>query len=359
VVSTAQPLGNLAALMLEPGCMDGLLSWTYSDVVQNPIQINFFDDCLDKKEGTIRYNFKSASGEDYVPVFKVLEFNALEAITPPRPPSGGGGGGGAQSSSISQTRPGFDASKGDDLVITLTPRPSNNKLIALKNGDTTLREGTDYTVDGNVYTIKAGYLAGLGDGTHAITFDMTRGADPKCTVTVSNSDAEVTEPTEPEEPEDTGYKPMTPQDTAGATVAASKTNNTLILGEKETDFPAVKIRDWNWLKLRDFAMLMNGTAKRFSVSYEQETNSIYVVTGQAYTPYKDELDPLPDISSAISSPQHLYVNGRLVNVAAYNILGYNYFRLRDLAIILDIEVVYSADEATVTLNLDKPYSEDQ
>jgi hypothetical protein len=74
VVSTSQPLGNLAALMLEPGCMDGLLSWTYSPAVQNPIQINFFDDCLDKKEGTIRYNYKSDSGEDYVPIFKVSRF---------------------------------------------------------------------------------------------------------------------------------------------------------------------------------------------------------------------------------------------------------------------------------------------
>jgi hypothetical protein len=78
VVSTAQPLGNLAALMLEPGCMDGLLSWTYSAAVQNPIQINFFDDCLDKKEGTIRYNFKSDSGEDYVPIFKILSYDAID-----------------------------------------------------------------------------------------------------------------------------------------------------------------------------------------------------------------------------------------------------------------------------------------
>jgi hypothetical protein len=77
VVSTAQPLGNLAALMLEPGCMDGLLSWTYSAAVQNPIQINFFDDCLDKKEGTIRYNYKSDSGEDYVPIFKISSYNAI------------------------------------------------------------------------------------------------------------------------------------------------------------------------------------------------------------------------------------------------------------------------------------------
>jgi hypothetical protein len=75
VVSTAQPLGNLAAILLEPGCVDGLLSWTHSNAVKNPIQINFFDDCLQKREGTIRYRFKSDSGEDYVPIFKVINYD--------------------------------------------------------------------------------------------------------------------------------------------------------------------------------------------------------------------------------------------------------------------------------------------
>jgi hypothetical protein len=77
VVSTAQPLGNLAALLLEPGCVDGLMNWGYSEAVKNPIHIKFFDDCYGKKEGTIRYNFKSDSGEIYVPVFKVKEFTSL------------------------------------------------------------------------------------------------------------------------------------------------------------------------------------------------------------------------------------------------------------------------------------------
>jgi hypothetical protein len=261
-----------------------------------------------------------------------------------------------QSSTVSPARTTYDAGTGEDLVITLTARPASNKLNGLKNGSAALEEGTDYTVDGNNITIKAGYLAGLGDGAHAITFDMASGTDPRCTVTVKNSEAELTE--EPTE-EDSGYKPLIPQDPAGATVAASKTNNTLILDEEELEFPAVKIHDWNWLKLRDFAMIMNGSAKQFSVTYEESTNSIYVITGQAYTPYKDELAPLPDISSAISSPQKLYVDGQLLEVAAYNIFGYNYFRLRDLAIILDIALIYDADTASVTLDLENPYVEEQ
>jgi len=87
VVSTSQPKGNLAAIMLEPGCMDGLLSWKFSDVVQNPIQINFFDNNLDKKEGMIRYHYKSSSGEDYVPIFKVTRFVEELKLPDPDPES--------------------------------------------------------------------------------------------------------------------------------------------------------------------------------------------------------------------------------------------------------------------------------
>jgi hypothetical protein len=54
----------------------------------------------------------------------------------------------------------------------------------------------------------------------------------------------------------------------------------------------------------------------------------------------------------------LRVNGEFVDVAAYNIKGYNYLRLRDLAIILNIAVIYDDATASVTLDLDNPYIED-
>jgi len=81
VVSTAQPLGNLAASLLEPGQVDGLLSWAHSAAVQNPIQIKFFDDNFNSEPGMIRENFKSASGNDYIPVFKVLDYRAIQVET--------------------------------------------------------------------------------------------------------------------------------------------------------------------------------------------------------------------------------------------------------------------------------------
>ena len=55
-------------------------------------------------------------------------------------------------------------------------------------GGTVLKAGTDYTVSGNTYIIKAEYLATLPVGTQTIVFDMSSDADPAMTVTVRESD---------------------------------------------------------------------------------------------------------------------------------------------------------------------------
>jgi hypothetical protein len=159
-------------------------------------------------------------------------------------------------------------------------------------------------------------------------------------------------------PTGTLYQPMKPTHPAGDKVEATKTNNPLIIEEEETVFPAVKIDGYNWLKLRDFAMLLNDSTKQFSVSYDANTNIIDISTSQVYLPVGDELeDNLTDVEAAISSPQQLRVNGEFIDAAAFNIKGYNYFRLRDLAIILNFAVIYNDATAQITLDFDNPYRE--
>ena len=58
---------------------------------------------------------------------------------------------------------------------------------AIKNGGTTLVEDTDYTVDGNVYTIKKEYLAGLAVGTAELTFEATGGIFPVVSIAISDT----------------------------------------------------------------------------------------------------------------------------------------------------------------------------
>ena len=112
---------------------------------------------------------------------------------------------------------------------------------------------------------------------------------------------------------------------------------------------AYNIQDNNYFKLRDVAYLLSGTDARFSVEYEEKTNSIRIVTGEAYTANGSELHPIgKGDQQAVKSVQTLYINGRKdSSMAAYNINDYNYFKLRDLGAALGFGVDY--DEASNTI----------
>ncbi len=76
VISTAQSLGSLAALMCEPAAVDGGVAW------------NFFDDYFDAKEGTFRANYTNTvtaeagsenerTEEVSIPILKIPEFATI------------------------------------------------------------------------------------------------------------------------------------------------------------------------------------------------------------------------------------------------------------------------------------------
>ena len=99
------------------------------------------------------------------------------------------------------------------------------------------------------------------------------------------------------------------------------------------NFPAVKIQNYNYIKLRDFAMLLNGTSKQFGVIYNEKTRTVSITTGEPYIPLGDELKDLSEPINAIVSPHYIVLDDRMINLSAYLIEVYNYLRLRDLAII--------------------------
>jgi len=266
---------------------------------------------------------------------------------------GGGGGGGtspaAKNASISPITITYDPQSAKDVTVTLNRNGHTFK--ALINGAVTLKEGADFSISGNTVTIKAGYLAGLGAGQHTLTFVMSSGKNPILDIIITISDSKT-----PLTDISTAFQPMTPLHAAGTMVAASKTNNALLLDGEKTVFPALKIGGYNWLKLRDFAMLLNDTSKQFSVSYDGKTNVVDIRTDGAYQPLGNELsDKLADTETAIASPQRLRINGEFIDAAAYNIKGFNYFRLRDLAIILDFAVMYDDASGQITLDFFHAY----
>ena len=109
------------------------------------------------------------------------------------------------------------------------------------------------------------------------------------------------------------------------------------------------IDDRNYFMLRDLAMLLKGTGSRFSVSWDEETRCVAVVTGEDYAPDGSELDLSQGDQSetAVRSSQSIYINGELrTDLTVYNIGDHNFFQLKELGAALGFFVDY--DQPTNT-----------
>jgi hypothetical protein len=154
------------------------------------------------------------------------------------------------------------------------------------------------------------------------------------------------------------FTPMTPSNPIGTMVKAEATASSLVLDGKAVPFPAVSIENYNWMKLRDVAAILNNTNKQFAIGWDAETNTLTIAAGERYIPVGDELrSVLTGRFDAMASPQKIVFNGKPVSVAAYNINGYNYFRLRDIAILLDFSVKWDALNFQAILDLTNSYAE--
>ncbi|MBR4691888.1 MAG: trypsin-like peptidase domain-containing protein [Oscillospiraceae bacterium] len=107
----------------------------------------------------------------------------------------------------------------------------------------------------------------------------------------------------------------------------------------------------NYFRLRDIAYLLSGTASQFEVGYDEATRTVTVTSGLPYTPNGDELSVGED-KSATARPtnQTVLINGKSdAGLSAYNLGGYNFFKLRDLGAALGFTVDYDAATNTAVI----------
>ncbi|MCL2766515.1 MAG: S-layer homology domain-containing protein [Peptococcaceae bacterium] len=79
----------------------------------------------------------------------------------------------------------FDKTTGGDIAVTVDTAgytPQN-----IKNGGYTLQAGTDFTISGNIVSLKATYLNSLDPGIYTLTFEFSGGVNPTLVVTVSGA----------------------------------------------------------------------------------------------------------------------------------------------------------------------------
>ncbi|MBE7063420.1 MAG: hypothetical protein E7390_06520 [Ruminococcaceae bacterium] len=160
----------------------------------------------------------------------------------------------------------------------------------------------------------------------------------------------------------TDYLRVTPYGEAplseNETVAASGHGGVLVDGEYE-GANCYNIDGYNYVKLRDIAALMRGTKKPFEVEWDEAAKIIRLTTGKNYTPLPGEDVGLVWVKSsvAVRNDVAVSIDGVTTVFAAYNIDGYNYFRLRDLGKMLDFGISWDEAEELIIIDSASPYRE--
>ena len=132
------------------------------------------------------------------------------------------------------------------------------------------------------------------------------------------------------------------------TVSAQPSVVNVALDGRQAPLPTYQIEGSNFVKLRDIAALLRGTQRSFSV--EWSGNDILLRSGVPYTMVGGELVTLPaGGKTGQSMVGQVNVDGKDMTLAAYNIAGNYYFKLRSLAEPLGFTVSY--DEANKMIQI--------
>lgn len=123
---------------------------------------------------------------------------------------------------------------------------------------------------------------------------------------------------------------------------AVPTSSRVLLDGNDVNIEAYNIDNNNYFKLRDIAMILDGSKKSFNIEWDNSKNAINIVKNKKYSIVGAELSSTNEKrnKSAVKSNSEVYLNGKKITLTAYNIDGSNYFKLRDLAGTLDFEVVW-------------------
>ncbi|MDR1439374.1 MAG: hypothetical protein LBJ10_04995 [Clostridiales bacterium] len=195
---------------------------------------------------------------------------------------------------------------------------------------------------------------------------------------------------------------------ASAAVSATPTASAVLVNGKPAPRGAYNIGGSNYFRLRDLALALSGTQKRFEVEWDAASNAIRILRGKSYTPVGGEMAgaataagagaatgaagatatgtgaatgaagatgaglassaggagakaagnaatatvPVP----AIPTPQSIFIDGKAASLAAYSIGGANYFKLRDVGTALDFGVEWRSSDGAVLINTATGYT---
>ena len=196
----------------------------------------------------------------------------------------------------------------------------------------------NYAVDGSIYFSLRDLLNDReGCATALKAYYATKGS------------TEPETPTEPKTPE-TPETPITTQPPKIENKTAYASTFTVMVNDAPLTVEVYVIDDYTYFKLRNIAAAVNDTDKRFETVWDEAGGAIHLMVGESYTGSGINFGRAGQNSVATTSTAKLYLGGVAQNTSAFTINDYTYYKLRDIAKILDMGVTW--DEATATIGID-------
>ncbi len=140
---------------------------------------------------------------------------------------------------------------------------------------------------------------------------------------------------------------------------AVPSNAKVIVDGKGISFEAYNIGGSNYFKLRDLAKVLDGSPKQFGVEWDDDNNAINLAKLAVYEADGSELalTGKQTAQTAMPSVARIYIDGAEADLASYNIDGFNYYKLRDLAKRIDFNVTWDDEHNTVGIDTKNGYVE--
>ena len=111
----------------------------------------------------------------------------------------------------------------------------------------------------------------------------------------------------------------------------------------------------NYYRIRDIAFALKDTNKKFDTEYNCSKNEITIIKGKNYTSENDFV--IYDNSIiAFDFNGSLSFDNKSYGLIAYNIKGYNYYKVEDIGRLLDFSVRYETVNKTVIINTNESYN---